>query len=187
MYRFPRRLHGVRSWWNNDMNLSRAMIQEIWAKSWAHETIQTIMIQAKEKKNINHYKPFKLYGVNATIVAWVQTSLSNACVITEVYDVSAFPRCVAIKARKINFGWNIHNIKTWNTFLYRDITQTKVYISCFQHLTAEKKKITSDCILDNHSRRTKRQEKLKEQYFSKLYGLPWWCICWSWSVDCSRS
>lgn len=59
------------------------------------------MIQAKEKKNINHYKPLKLYGVNATIVACVQTSLSNACVITEVYAVSIN---VAIKARKINFG-----------------------------------------------------------------------------------
>lgn len=62
------------------------------------------MIQAKEMKNINHYKPLKLYRVNATIVACVQTSLSNAFAITEVYDVSAFPCCVAIKVRKINVG-----------------------------------------------------------------------------------
>jgi len=33
-------------------------------------------------------------------------------------------------------------MKTSNTFLYHDITQTKVYISSFQHLTAEKKIIT---------------------------------------------
>lgn len=62
------------------------------------------MIQAKEIKNINHYKPLTRYGVNATIVACVQMSLSNACAITEVYDVSAFPRCVAMKARKIDLG-----------------------------------------------------------------------------------